>query len=97
MSVWQPLQVGSAECWAKRWRVVEFGSGSGALIITLGGGGGMLAHNSRSRTSLPRWTGEVWLECALMVSKLPSVSTPARCEASKVTREKSAPGGAATP
>lgn len=72
------MQAGFSECCEKRSLAVELGSGSGTVISTSSGGGGMMSQKSCSLTILPRCTMEVWLEWAFMVISVPMLSRPER-------------------
>ncbi|KYF86026.1 hypothetical protein BE18_33030 [Sorangium cellulosum] len=61
MNLWQPAQPGSATCWAKRSRVEVTSSTGGGTLLTFAGGGLSGWHMRFSRTTMPRWMGEVWL------------------------------------
>src|SRR6476660_8701841 len=79
MSLWQPPHEASVSWALNLSRVVAVGEGSGAALLTLGGGSGSPSQSTLRRMTTPRETGDVWLGCACEARKLACVRMPERC------------------
>src|SRR5947207_14455306 len=79
LRLWQPPHDGKVSCALNHSRVVAVGEGSGAALLTLGGGSGSPSQSTLRRMTTPRETGEVWLGCAWDARKFACERMPERC------------------